>query len=336
VNEDLEVCPRCRWVRSLCECPREQSYLDTLRAALVDTTGLDRLPEPVSVVHGALYVDSLAWLQGKPGHGKSFVALDVAGCVATGETWHGRPTKQGPVLYLIAEGAAGLRSRVRAWEHAMGHPMTGVLFLPVAVQSSNAGAWGALVDLVAELRPVLVVVDTQARVTVGRDENSAQDMGEFVDRLEQLRRAASCCVLVVHHEGRNGEHMRGSTALLGAATTVIRIERNEELLTVSCVKQKDAPEFDRFTLRMVPMEQSVVLSLDDGRGEANAVEACARSLARWREIFAEEWVSLSQLVKADVIAERTFYRYRLQLISAGLVEKTGDKSATRYRLVRHV
>jgi hypothetical protein len=63
-----------------------------------------------------LYSDSLAWLTGKRGHGKSFAALDMAGHVSLGQNWHGHATKRGPVLYIAAEGVAGLRQRVRAWE----------------------------------------------------------------------------------------------------------------------------------------------------------------------------------------------------------------------------
>lgn len=312
------------------------SYVDELRQALVDTDGLDGLPTLEPVVAGVLYADSLAWLQGKPGHGKSFVALDVAGCVATGETWQGNPTTAGTVVYVIAEGAAGLRPRVRAWEKSYGHPMSGVWFLPVAVQSASAGAWDGLVWLVTELRPVLVVIDTQARVTVGRDENSAQDMGEFVAALDRLRKATGACVLVVHHQGRNGEHMRGSTALEGAATTILRTEKDSDVLTVSCAKQKDGPEFDRFTLRLVPTGESVVPMLDDGQERPErTVERCRPWLGRWRETFADEWVSVTTLTESGVIAKNTFHANRLKLLDAKAIERIGEGRTTRYRVVSH-
>ena len=46
---------------------------------------------------------------------KSFVALDMACCVAIGRPWHGRAVKQGRVLYCVGEGAAGFPKRLRAW-----------------------------------------------------------------------------------------------------------------------------------------------------------------------------------------------------------------------------
>jgi len=93
---------------------------ERLRAALLDTAGLDTLPEPEPLIHGVLQRDSLAWLAGRPGSAKTFVALDMAGAVGAGETWQGYRVTQGPVLYLIAEGARGIRPRVRAWESASG------------------------------------------------------------------------------------------------------------------------------------------------------------------------------------------------------------------------
>ena len=103
----------------------------------------------------------------------------------------GCETRQGIVLYIVAEGVSGLRQRVRAWEEHAGQHMD-VLFLPIAVQLLSFTDVSAVVMLATELEPVLIVVDTQARVTVGADENSAKDMGELVaaiDRIRQARRA---------------------------------------------------------------------------------------------------------------------------------------------------
>lgn len=103
------------------------------------------------------------------------------------------------------------------------------------------GGYKVTHGLVAELQPTLILLDTQARITVGMEENAAKDMGEFVDKLERLRRASGACVLIVHHMGRNGEHMRGSTALEGAATTILQASKEDNEITVSCEKQRTPP-----------------------------------------------------------------------------------------------
>jgi AAA domain len=237
----------------------ELGFRDTIRDALIDSAGLDAIPEPEPLVDGVLNRDSLAWIQGKRSNAKSLVALDIAGCVGTGHHWQGRAVHQGKVLFIAAEGVSGMRRRVRAWEKSYGRSIDNVTFLPMPVQA-NLDQWGHLVELAhEEFAFDLIVIDTQARVTVGMEENAAKDMGVFVDKLEWLRRATGACILVIHHMGRNGEHMRGSTALEGAATTIVQVVKDDVEVTVSCEKQKDGEEFADIHLKLVPVGDSVVL-----------------------------------------------------------------------------
>jgi hypothetical protein len=275
-----------------------ETPLDRLRNALVDTAGLDNIPEPEPLVHGILFRDSLAWLYGAPGCGKSFMAIDIAGCIGTGEPWQGYgPAEQG--------------------------------------QASNATEWNALVQLAAELRPALVVVDTQARVTVGMEENSAKEMGEFVHRVEQLRKATAACVLVVHHTGRGGEHMRGSIAMDGAATTMIKVEKGEDILQVECTKQKDAPEFDSFRLRLVSYEMSAVLSLIEGPLTVDSGHPAVRAmLTEWWNTHETDFVSATTLIEQKIVTKATFYRTAKALEKTGVVEVKQAGNGKRYRLLR--
>jgi hypothetical protein len=311
------------------------TLLDRLRAALVDSRGLDHIPEPVPLVDGVLYRDSTAWLIGPPGNGKSFVALDVAGCVGTGEAWQGHKVSRGGVLYLVAEGLSGVRQRVRAWESSVGFGMVGVQFLPVAVQAANDAEWRSFVELAGEIKPALIVIDTQARVTVGMEENAAKDMGVFVQRIEALRIASGGCVLVVHHQGRSGDHMRGSTALEGAATTIIKVAKDEDLISVECTKQKDAPPFDPFKLRLIQYDSSAILSLNfDETPHRTDTPATRRALSDWWNSHETDWVSVSSLVESKVVTKPTFHRVKKPLERAGLIEATGEGSQRRYRLTR--
>lgn len=306
-----------------------------LRAALVDTDGLDDIPEPEPLVHGLLYRDSIAWLIGPPGHGKSFAALDIAGCVATGNTWQSWPVEQGDVLYLAAEGVSGIRQRVRAWESSMNTRMTGVKFLPIAVQAATPSAWQAFIALCAELEPSLIVVDTQARVTVGMEENSAKDMGEFVHRVEQLRRATAACVTVVHHQGRSGDHMRGSTALEGAATTIVRINKDDDLVSVECAKQKDSAPFEPFKLRLVSHGSSAILSLtDDETPKRTDTPAIRRMIKDWWDSFETDPVSVTNLTETTGIAKATFHRAIKALVRQGIAAEQGQGNMKRYRLTQ--
>jgi AAA domain/DnaB-like helicase N terminal domain len=319
------------------EQPGILDQLRQLRAALVDTEGLDTIPPPEPLVEGIFDRDSLVWLQGKSGHGKSFLGVDLAGCVGTGHHWHGRAVHQGTVLYIAAEGVSGMRQRVRAWEKSYGRPMLGVRWLPLPVQASNTAEWSALIDLAAEIGPELVIVDTQARVTVGMEENAAKDMGVFVDKLEKLRHATHAAVLVLHHIGRSGDHMRGSTSLEGAADTVLSVAKDDAEITLSNPKQKNAEEFADIHLRLQPFRDSAVLM----PSTAGAGGAARRGGAAWK--MAEKWwaevgpdpMSESKLVDAGIATKPTFYRNVKSLVDAGIVHKdTKSRPYTTYALVR--
>jgi hypothetical protein len=309
-------------------------HLETIRAAMIDARGLAKLPVPEPLIENVLFRDTLAWLFGPPGCGKSFIALDMAGCVATGEPWQGFRVRRGTVLYVIAEGASGTYERVRAWEASMGREMTGVIFLPMAIQAADALQWAAFIQAAREVKPALIILDTQARVTVGMEENSALDMGKFIHRIEALRAGTGACVLPVHHSGRVGDHLRGSMALDGAANSVFRVKRTDEMIEITCVKQKDAPEFEPLSLRLTPYEGSAIVAAT-GAAKRSACDAPAarRTVALWWDAFATDWVSVSILSETIGIDRGTIYRYMKAQINAGLVEKKGEASATRYRLL---
>lgn len=311
----------------------DTTLLDKLRAALLDTDDLDSIPEPESLITGLLFRNSLAWIMGKSGDGKSFVALDMAGCIATGQPWHDHGVTTVKVLYVVAEGATGIRKRVRAWEESYGRKMTGVQWLPVAVQAGRPADWRALIRLAVEIGADLIIIDTQARVTVGLEENSAKDMGEFVDQLERLRIATRACVAVVHHMGHNGDHMRGSTALYGSADTEIKVTKDGSIVTLKNSKQKNFEEHEDIQLRLTPLDGSAILTLLGEDATADR-EAALRTAVAWWKVFEDERVSATKLLDAAVAAKTTFYRHVRVLLDIGNADKEEAGRNTYYRLTR--
>jgi hypothetical protein len=216
--------------------------------------GLAELPPPRPLVDGLLDMNTCAWIIGKPGCGKSFVTIDLAAHIGLGLVWQGRPVHRGRVVVMVGEGASGIRLRVDAWnrEYAPLHgAMKDVLFLPMAIPVNErtgrygaavAGAWSIFVEACRRLEPVLVIIDTQARVTAGLNENDSGDMGYYVEQADRIRKATGACVLSVHHQGRTGQNARGSSAIDGAQDSEIRVERTGMILTLHVDKQKDQAE----------------------------------------------------------------------------------------------
>ena len=215
---------------------------------LLDTEGLDKIQPLQPLIGDLLHLNTLARVIGPSGTFKSFVMIDMCGHVGTGLRWHGQYVRQGLVVYLVAEGAEGIRKRVRAWEQHHGVRMDNVRFLPRPVQAMSP-EWDVLTEVMRRMEPVLIVVDTQARVTVGVEENSNTEMGRVVDRLDRLRQVSGACVSLVHHTGHIGEHGRGASSVKGALQSELKINRKGDrlsnfVLSVQSGKQKDEEEGD--------------------------------------------------------------------------------------------
>jgi RecA-family ATPase len=237
-----------------------QTRYDQLLLQCMDSKGLRNIPSPEPIIENYLFRDSLAWIGGKPGHCKSFVAAEMACCIGTGRSWFGHAVKPGKVLYLIAEGASGFSDRIEAWEEYYRLDAANVTFLPVPIQFKSDIDVAAFGRLLQYFKPDVVVIDTQARTTVGYKENDSTDMGEFVEKLEELRRLTGTCFLIVHHEPRNGEHLRGSIALEGAATSILRTFKEGNQITVETQKQKDIEAPEPFDLQLFGTGKSAVLT----------------------------------------------------------------------------
>jgi hypothetical protein len=308
----------------------EVDWARRITDAMLTTADLDKIPPPLPLIDGLLYCNSLAWLHGKPGHGKSFIALDWAGSVAIGAPWQRHETTRGPVVYIIAEGTQGLRQRVRAWEHTTGETMTGVRFLPIAVQMLEAPQLDGLIESLRNIEPLLVVVDTQARVSIGAEENSARDMGHLVVAVDKIRMATRACVLLVHHEARNGESLRGSTALEGAATSIFRVVKDGDEMEIKNTKQKDVPEHETVTVTLRSVLDSAVLSAQSYSQKRSKIEATILgSLKATDEL---QGASTPTLIEISKIPRGSLWKPLNALVRDGLVENTGTEKRAFWKL----
>lgn len=274
--------------------------------------------------------DSLVWLWGPPGCGKSFLALDWAGCVSQGVPWNRREVHRGRVLYLAAEGASGLRPRVRAWEHRTGEPMAQVYFLPAAVQLTDPQEAAHLVALVDRLKADLIIIDTQARCTIGAEENSNRDMGLVVATLDALRKVNGACVVSVHHSDKAGAGLRGASALKGAADTEVHVTKSGNQVTVSCEKQKDAEPFEEMPFRLEEAGASCVLT--PLRHSAGNTDSEHKVLEALRAVPESTALSSSELRELTGLSRATMTRVTGSLTRKGLLRNVGSEKRPHWKL----
>jgi len=186
---------------------------------------------------------------GPPSSGKSFVTLDMTLSIDTGIAWHGHKVKQKPVLYLAAEGQAGVLKRIVAWKKYHGVqeiPTFSLLPMPCIIDNDTQ-----LRELLAMIRglpqmPGVIVLDTLARSMQG-DENSTADMGRMVNAATHISDDTNAQIAIVHHTGKDEtKGPRGAIALTGATDTMFKVVRTKEpkQYLLICERQKDDEPFE--------------------------------------------------------------------------------------------
>lgn len=248
---------------------------------LYDESDLDEMPELEPLVHGWFNKDSDVRVYGPSGHGKSFTVLDWALCIASGTPWHGVPVEQGKVLYIAGEGARGVKKRIRSWRQRYGgSPIRGQF--TVKGRPVQLSAPEQLISAAEENQYALVIIDTQARSTVGLEENSASDTAIVTEAMRRIRQAGGkTTVMLVHHTGKDEDAgARGSSAGTAAVDTEIRVTKKNAVISLLLEKQKDGPDGTTrdFALTAVPETDSCVLVPLDPMVAASQKEDRARPL----------------------------------------------------------
>lgn len=167
--------------------------------------------------------------------------LDLAVAVARRTPWAGRECRGGPVVYIVGEGAFGLRKRVEAYRRE--HDDCGDLPIYFISARANLGGIGPsdLPDLSEAIRaalgdetPALIVFDTLNRALGAGNENG-EGMQAFSNAAEALSDMFSCLVLAVHHQGASDDKRpRGHTSLPASAVVTFRSVKTDVAGGYSC------------------------------------------------------------------------------------------------------
>jgi hypothetical protein len=178
----------------------------------------------------------------KPKVGKSTLARNLAVAITRGESFFGRETAKGKVIYLCLEEK---RAEVAAHFRRMG-----AYGADIHIHTGRApdDALAALQTAVDELEPLLVVVDPLSRFVRVRDFNDYAEVARGMEPMIDLARVTGCHILCVHHCGKGerdgGDALLGSTALFGAVDTLLLMKRKELARTLNTVQRygEDMPE----------------------------------------------------------------------------------------------
>ncbi len=150
-------------------------------------------------------------LYAPPKAGKSFLAAQIARCIASGEPFLGFPTTQGTVLMIQSElGAEILQGRLRMTGRDYSNVSVGTTFsLRLDTDSGFAQLWRAM----EAIKPDVLILDPLYKMIAG-DENESKDMKGITDNLDKIKEAYKCSIWIVHHAGKDiTKGGRGSSVL---------------------------------------------------------------------------------------------------------------------------
>jgi AAA domain len=244
---------------------------------------LENPRKPTWLVRGLVETPSTTMLFGPPELGKSFLAVDLAVACALNGRWMDKRVTGGPVYYLAGEGHVGLERRFHAWQlhHGLERLPENLYLSTTRIALDVAG--GLRVETEVErmsdttgTTPALIVVDTLARAfPPGKDENSAKDMGEFINEVDRIRTRFNCVAMLVHHTGHTDTHRaRGSSSMRGAWDAELSVSMNGVQRMAQWTKLKDQPKDSTGReFALIP----VVLGVDEDAEESEnpLITSCA-------------------------------------------------------------
>lgn len=211
-----------------------------------------KMPPVEWLIPGVLPKRGLCMVYGASGAGKSFYTLAMAFDLA----------HQTPCLYVVAEGEAGMPSRVQALvKHHKSKPKD-LTFVFGSVDLFRDDELSVFKSLSAKYKPSLIVIDTLAMCTGDANENDTRDMKTIIQGCKKMAKELDSAVLLVHHTNKEGKQARGNGRLFNDLDTVIRIARMDDVIAIESQKTKDKKKFKTQYLR----EVTVPLGYTDNTG----------------------------------------------------------------------
>lgn len=185
---------------------------------------LQLLAPPTPLITGLLDRGTYAVMPGQFGSFKTFTALSWAFAVALGRPWGDHVVPEAlPVLYVAAEGAAGVMRRLGALaqHHGVAVPPN-LRVVPRVADLGSDAVVERLGQLATDMGAALLITDTLHQCTPGLDENSNTDMGAVLGRMRRrIIEQTGVTWLAPHHTGHEVLRSRGASCIEDDADAVL-------------------------------------------------------------------------------------------------------------------
>lgn len=282
------------------------------------------------LIEGILRPSKKLLLVAPPKTGKTFFGLNLCLGVASGTDILGFKCKQGEVLYIDCE--TGLRDVAErlylvAEQRGISKEICDKIkfYDPYADFRENAS------DLLLELAEQieygkfnLIVIDSFYCVFDG-DENSAKDVGAFMRQVDYLIHKTGAAVLIIHHEGKNGnvrkniiERACGSNVFARFPDGIIGLSPNGKSKILGGIREKVEMVLRAFSSKepfYVTFKDGLHFKEDETDFQTNFVKKKTKKELRWEKYSdafealknQEGLVSIEKMAEALGVEHRNIY-----------------------------
>lgn len=260
--------------QSVVDCLNEAKFIPSKYGFVSLGALLDEPDEVVAwVTEGLLPSGGFSIVVAKPKVGKSTIVRQLALAVTRGESFLGRQTTKGGVLYVSLEEK---KSEVKKHFRQMG--ATGIENLGIYVGSTPEDAHEWLKKEIESKKPVLVIIDTLFRFARVNDLNDYAKVISALDPLLDLARTQSAHLMCLHHARKStaegADATLGSTAIFGSVDTAIILKKSDGKRTIE-TQQRYGEDMEPTVLVFESESKTVVLG---GTKEEDDVQKVSESI----------------------------------------------------------
>ena len=294
VTDDIdEICRKLQRVA-------DPTYLKTFTMAELYEQVFESRP---SIIEGLLTAGTYI-LAGAPKLGKSFLVMQLAWHVSTGEAIWNMPVKQGSVLYLALED--DMRRLQDRLYRMFGAEATDKLHFSVYSQSIGNGLIPQLQHFIEEQPDTrLIIIDTLQKVReVTKEQYSYAGDYAAIAELKKISDKHAVCILLVHHTRKQQaddgfDMISGTSGLMGAADGALLLRKERRTANTASLEISGRDQQDQ-KLYLKRNEESLCWELESMETEVwkEAPEPILERLASFLD-FCGQWSgSPTELVQA--------------------------------------
>ena len=295
------------------------------------------------LIQGVIREQSLTFLAGEEGSGKSITAMNLALAVAVGlhKFLDYDIKKNGKVIYLNNElpfsDFLGRFNHMKQKFYPHEVSQLGNFIVPESVPPMSEFL-GTLQKLIEVHQPVLIVLDCLYWAH-DKKENDSSEMKDLMRLLVEIRDAYKVAMLVVHHtkkgtryETMHNDNMRGSSVFAGATDTVLmfrRSSKDESKRLLKPTKLRHGDDKMR-AARLLELDPSTLWFNDLGevdetdhiaRQDHSSGRETAEQKIDWFAVFGSNTV----LKRKDIVAQMSGYGVSDRTVDRLLNKATEDK-----------